>query len=206
MYGSIKYGTNIYGQELSDTDEIELYRPNLLNYLPPVLQEIKEFKVWNDIVGYELALLNWESNDVLKQCFIDTATWGLTLWEEEYGVKTDLSKSYEDRRKFIKAKKRGHGTVTKKLIEETAEAFSCGEVEIIEHPRIYSFTVQFIGVKGIPRNLAGFKDMLDAIKPAHLSYDFKYTYTIWGFLKEKSFTWNNGKSKVWNDLKVYEGE
>lgn len=202
MYGSIKYGTNIYGQESAAEDEIELYRPNLLAYLPPILREAREFKLWNDIVGYELALLSWQMQDLVKQCFIDTATWGLEIWEETYGIETDLSKSFEERREFIKAKKRGQGTVTKKLIKETAEAFSGGEVEIIEHPESYSFTVQFIGVKGIPKNMAAFKDMLDTIKPAHLGYDFKYSYTVWDFLRQNNLAWIN--NKTWNDLKIYE--
>ncbi|MEW9093932.1 MAG: YmfQ family protein [Clostridiaceae bacterium] len=204
MYGSIKYGTTKYGEKASSTEEINLYRPDLLAYLPPILREIREFIVIDDVVGYELGLLNWNIQDLLKQCFIDTSTWGLTLWEKEYGINTDISKSYEERREILKAKKRGHGTVTKKMIKETAEAFSGGEVEIIEHPESYSFTVQFIGIKGIPKNLAGFKDMLDTIKPAHLSYDFKYTYTVWDHLSEKKLTWTNAKTKSWNDLKVYE--
>ncbi|MBU5486459.1 YmfQ family protein [Clostridium sp. MSJ-11] len=204
MYGSTKYGATKYGEESSSTEEINLYRPDLLAYLPPILREIREFIVIDDVVGYELGLLNWNIQDLLKQCFIDTATWGLTLWEKEYGINTDINKSYEERREILKAKKRGHGTVTKKMIKETAEAFSGGEVEIIEHPESYSFTVQFIGIKGIPKNLAGFKDMLDTIKPAHLSYDFKYTYTVWDHLNENKLTWGNAKTKSWNDLKVYE--
>ena len=204
LYGTIKYGTSQYGNNFTVSDEeIELYRPDLLAYLPPILREIKEFKVWNDVVGYELALLKWQMKDVLKQCFIDTATWGLSLWEKEFGTDTDISKSYEERREILKAKKRGHGTVTKKLIKETAEAFSGGECEIVEHPESYSFTVQFIGIKGIPKNLASFKDMLDTIKPAHLAYDFKYTYTVWDFI-EGNLTWDDVKLKTWNDLKVYE--
>jgi len=204
LYGTIKYGTSQYGNNFTVSDEeIELYRPDLLAYLPPILREIKEFKVWNDVVGYELALLKWQMKDVLKQCFIDTATWGLSLWEKEFGIDTDISKSYEERREILKAKKRGHGTITKKLIKETAEAFSGGEVDIIEHPESYSFTVQFIGVKGIPKNLASFKDMLDTIKPAHLGYSFKYTYTVWDFI-EGNLTWNDAKLKTWNDLKIYE--
>lgn len=202
MYGINQYGINQYGQELANEDEINLYRPDLLTYLPPILRDITEFKVWNEVVGHELALLNWHIRDVFKQSFIDTATWGLTLWEEEYGIETDLSKSYEERREILKAKKRGQGTVTKKMIKETAEAFSGGEVDIIEHPESYFFVVQFIGIRGIPRNLGAFKDMLDTIKPAHLAYDFKYTYTVWEFLKEKSLIWDN--TKTWDDLKIYE--
>lgn len=204
MYGNSIYGLAQYGYENADIKNIELYRTNLINYLPPPLQEIKEFKVINSILDDELALLNFTIKDIRDQYYIDTATWGLILWEKRFNVKSDLSKSYEERREIIKAKKRGYGTVTKKLIKDTAEAFSGGEVNIIEHPESYSFTVQFVGIKGIPRNLGAFKDMLDTIKPAHLSYDLKFTYTVWNFIKDKNLTWDNKDNKTWNNLKVYE--
>lgn len=184
MYGFIKYGANKYGQELTVVEEeIELYRPDLLAYLPPVLRKIKEFKVWDDVVGYELALLNWKREDLIKQCFIDTATWGLSLWENEYGIETDLSKSYEERREVLRAKKRGQGTVTKKMIKATAEAFSGGEVDVIEYPDKYYFVVKFIGQKGIPKNLQVFRNMLETIKPAHLGIKFDFILITYGMLK-----------------------
>ncbi|KAJ51102.1 uncharacterized protein YmfQ (DUF2313 family) [Clostridium tetanomorphum] len=205
MYGSIKYGTNQYGNEFAITEEeIELYRPDLLAYLPPALRQVKEFKVWNNAVGYELALLNWQKEDLVKQCFIDTATWGLSLWEEEYALSTDINKSYEERREILKAKKRGTGTITKQFIKEVAQTFSGGEVEIIEHAENNYFIVKFIGVKGIPRNLAAFKDMLNLIKPSHLYYDFQYTCTVWNKIKELNLVWDKIKNKTWDEIRVYE--
>lgn len=204
MYGSNQYGLVQFGSTTKENKDIELYRTNLLSYLPPVLQEIKDFKVINSILDDELALLNFNIEDIRKQYFIDTATWGLILWEKRFAIKSDLSRSYEERREVIKAKRRGYGTVTKKMLKETAEAFSGGEVDVIEYSERYSFIVQFIGVKGIPRNLGAFKDMLDIIKPAHLSYDFKFTFTVWEFLSNKKLTWEDAKSKTWDNLKVYE--
>ena len=187
---------------MRDSQETKLCRPNLLYYLPQVLREVREFKILYNIVEEEIALLRWNIRSILDQCFIDTSTWGLALWEDSYDVKTDINKSYEERREILKAKKRGQGTLTTKMLKETAEAFSGGEVDVIEHPEAYSFTVKFIGIKGIPRNLAAFKDMIDTIKPAHLAYDFKFTYTAWNMLNQNNLLWNN--SKTWDALKVFE--
>lgn len=203
MYGVMEYGAVKYAQEQTVTeDEPNIYKPDLLSYITPVLRDIEEFKVINDIISNELSLLSCNIRDIFKQCFIDTATWGLTFWENQYGILIDLSKSYEERREIIKAKKRGQGTVNGKLLKSTAEAFSGGEVQIINHPESYYFIVEFIGIKGIPRNIASFKDMLDTIKPAHLAYEFQYTYTWWDKLNE--LTWNSAKFRTWNDLKVFE--
>ncbi|GAA0735890.1 YmfQ family protein [Clostridium oceanicum] len=205
MYGSIKYSTNKYASNKNISDEqIKPYTPDLMKYLPKCYRKSKVMANIETTNAKELGRLYYLKKDLLKQFFIDTATWGLTLWEEDYGIKTDLNKSYEDRREVIKAKKRGQGTVTKKMLKEVAEAFSGGECEIIEHPESYSFTVKFIGIKGIPINLAAFIDMLNIIKPAHLAYDFEYTYSIWSFLKGSKLTWSMVNTKMWKELKAYD--
>ena len=113
---------------------------------------------------------------------------GLDWWENKYGIETNNLLSYEEQREIVKAKKCGRGTTIKAMIKTTAERFSGGECKIIEHNGEYYFTVHFIGVKGIPKNMQAFKDMLDLIKPAHLAYDFAYTYNTWGMLKDSGLT------------------
>lgn len=203
MYGDNVYGLFNYGKETTLTeDEINSNKPKLLEYLPHFLRGVLEFEEWDNVSGYEISKLNLDIKDIIAQCFIDTATWGLKLWEEQIGVSTDINKSYEERREIIKARLRGSGTVTKKMIKETAEAFSGGQVDIIEHTESYSFTVRFVGVKGIPKNMAAFIEMINTIKPVHLDYDIKYTYTVWNDIKSKA--WSNLSNKTWNELKVYE--
>ncbi|MBZ9635576.1 YmfQ family protein [Clostridium sp. FP1] len=201
MYGAIKYGANKYAFDTDIIDEqIKPYIPDLIKYLPPYCRASKIMMNVQNANALEIGLLNYNVNDLLNQFFIDTATWGLNLWERDYRISTDLNKSYEERREILKAKKRGSGTATKKMIKNVAQAFSGGEVYIIENSYDYSFIVQFIGIKGIPKNMNGLIDMIETIKPAHLGYSFKYTYTVWNFLSK--LTWQN--NKTWNDLKVYE--
>ena len=118
---------------------------------------------------------------------------------------TDKSISYEERRERILAKKRGNGTTTKAMIKNTAEAFSGGEVEVIENFSDYSFIVKFVGIKGIPKNLTLFKNMIEEIKPAHLNYELAFTYTVWSMVMATDNTWNDFSSKTWVELMTYEG-
>ena len=86
--------------------------------------------------------------------------------------------TYERRREILMAKLRGQGTTTRKMIEDTAAAFSGGEVKVIEdNPVIFLLSVY--RHQGIPRNMQAFVSMLEDIKPAHLSYRFEYRYTTW---------------------------
>ena len=64
--------------------------------------------------------------DFLAQLNVDTATWGLDLWEFEYGIQTDASKSLDARRTALKAKMRGND--------------SC---KVTEYPREYLVGVSY---------------------------------------------------------------
>ncbi|EKQ51387.1 MULTISPECIES: YmfQ family protein [unclassified Clostridium] len=205
MYGINSYGTSTYGINESDNiDDIKLISPDLMKYMPDYYITSKVMNQIENSNSLEIGRLNYRISDVSDQLCIDTATWGLVYWENEYGIETNLTMSYEDRRNVLNAKKRGKGTTTKAMIKNVAESFSGGEVNIIQDNPNYAFVVQFVGVKGIPKNMQLFKDMLENIKPAHLGYTIKYTYTVWNVLKENKLTCNNAKLKTWNDLKVYE--
>jgi uncharacterized protein YmfQ (DUF2313 family) len=117
---------------------------SLMEYLPPFYENIKEFQEITATEDEEISQIRFAMEDLLKQFFIDTATWGVTYWENEYGIKTDLSKSLEQRRSAVKAKRRGVGTVTKSLVKSVANSFDNGEVEVIEKPEIDEIEIKFI--------------------------------------------------------------
>jgi len=196
MYGQSQYGVNAYATEsIINNDEVKKYLVDLNQYVPPYVytkfdQTFQEVQTQYDAESLQIGLINYQIQDLLNQAFIDTATWSLDLWEEEYGITTNKLLSYEDRREIVKAKKRGRGTTTIEMIKNTAEAFSGGEVNVIPHNNEYYFTIHFIGVKGIPRNMAAFKDMLEIIKPAHLNYDFAFTYNTYGDIRDNSWDYN----------------
>jgi len=205
MYGQNQYGTTTYSTDsITNNEEIKKYIVDLNQYVPSYVytkyaQEFNEVQTQYDAQSLQVGLLNYKIENSIKQAFIDTATWGIDLWEEEYGLDTNELLSYEERREIVKAKKRGRGTTTIEMIKNTAESFSSGEVNVIPHNEQYYFTVHFIGIKGIPRNMQAFKDMLDVIKPAHLNYDFAFTYNTYGDIKDNSSTYGTLKNYS-NDL------
>lgn len=203
MYGESLYSTLIFGTEGIDTTSAD--EPiNLIKYLPPCWQDIKEMKGLQKTLSIEVGSLKKNTRELSEQLFISTSTWGLDLWEREFGLQIDYSKPYESRREIILAKLRGAGTTTKGMIKSVAMAFSGGEVEINEYPEEYRFVIQFIGVKGIPPNMAGLIRAIEDIKPAHLVYSFKYTYTTWNMVT--GLTWAGSINKTWSELRTFEGE
>lgn len=138
--------------------------------------------------------------DLINQCFVDTATWGLAYWEGLLGIVTDENKTYERRREIIKSSLIGHGTVTIQLIKDTASAYSNGEVEVTENIEPFTFQVKFVGTKGIPPGLDELKKRLNLIKPAHLLVKYVIVYNTWG--EVKTLTWANAQTGTWENLRV----
>ena len=172
---------------------------DLMSYLPFYWKDIKEMIELQEVLGVEVKDLQAKLKDLFSQCFIETATWGLDIWERELDLKTDLSLSYEHRREMIKAKLRGSSTTTKEMIASVAKAFSNGEVEVIEHNEKYFFDIKFIGTRGIPANMTGLKSILEEIKPAHLGINYVFTFATWGEVKKK--TWGDLKKITWDEVR-----
>lgn len=82
--------------------------------------------------------------DFLAQLNVDTATWGLDLWEFEYGIQTDASKSLDARRTALKAKMRGAATTTAAQIQRIVNAYTGNDsCEVTEYPRKYLVGVSY---------------------------------------------------------------
>ncbi|KJR48389.1 phage-like element pbsx protein XkdT [Desulfosporosinus sp. I2] len=203
MYSDSYYGVLMYTQDIDppNDEQIQLLTPDLMGYLPNYLKNVRIMNELQATQAREIGLFNARRTDLLNQCFIDTATWALELWESEHGIVTDLSKTLETRREIVKAKRRGNGTVTKQMLKNTALAYTNAEVQVLEDPENNTFVLKFIGVLGIPANMAGLIETINEIKPAHLAYSFEYAYSWWN--RVSGLQWGECSSQTWNDLKVY---
>lgn len=182
MYGKNLYGEVMYAQERKETTETDKCTVDLVKYLPDVYLLEDSFMQnavdLQESLEYEICDFKERLEDVRNQFFLETATWGLSIYEEIYNLEiSPPGMDYEQRRQIIKAKKRGRGTTTKQMIKDTAEAFSGGEVAIEEYSNEFRLVIKFVGTLGIPANMKAFTKMLDDILPCHLEFEYKYTYT-----------------------------
>lgn len=157
---------------------------NLKSYVPEFISQNAHFQAIYDTQGTEMDSLYTAIEDILNQCFVDTATWGLEFWEKFLRIPVDGSKPYEHRRSVVRSKMRGVGTITVSLIQSVAESYANGEVDVIESPGAYSFTVKFIGEKGIPPNLSDLQAAISEIKPAHLAVNYEFTYNTYDYVAQ----------------------
>jgi hypothetical protein len=87
-------------------------------------------------------------------------------------------------------------------MKNVSESFTNGEVDIIENNPAYSFTVKFVGSKGIPPNIDDLKAAIEEIKPAHLAVQYEFSYTLWS--EVKNITWGTVKTGTWGQLRIRE--
>ncbi|WCK55439.1 DUF2313 domain-containing protein [Aneurinibacillus sp. Ricciae_BoGa-3] len=147
----------------------------------------------------------FENNETMieqafDEIFARTSSALLERWEITVGLNTATGQPDANRQARILGKTRGSGTTTPALIQSVAEAYSNGEVQVIEYPAEYRFVVKFTGTRGVPPNLDDLKKALQEIKQAHLVMEFAFTYTVWSELK--ATTWGNLKNYTWDDVKT----
>lgn len=148
----------------------------LIDMLPSYFKNSPEAMEIQNALNKQVERLFSTRDDLFNQLNVETATWGLSIWEKALGLPTDILKSYDFRRSRIDSKLRSQGVTTKEMIKNVAESFSNGEVEVIEHPAEYTFDVKFTGTLGIPPNMDDLTSAIEEIKPAHLLYRYIIMY------------------------------
>lgn len=147
----------------------------ILELLPPYERDSEFTRDLLNAQQIEVDRLGRDIEDLEKQLNIDTATWGLVIYERDLGIETDLTKSLEERRSVIKSKWRGTGKVDRTLIKLVVDAFTNGGVDVSFDGRII---VTFNDVKGIPPNLEDAQVAVENICPAHLAVIYQFAYML----------------------------
>lgn len=148
----------------------------LKDYVPFFISKIKDIEQIYKVQDKELNKINLDMKDLIAQCFVSTATWGLDYWEEFLNINSTKFKSIQERRSNILAKIRRQGTTTVKVIKEIANAYA-DIVDVIEDNPNCSFYINLESYKGYPFNLDSLYKNIEEIKPAHLECRYKLTST-----------------------------
>lgn len=150
----------------------------------------------------EMELFHENLNDVFAQYFIETATWGLKIWENMLLIATDESKTYEERRGVIRSVLRRFGTSTQAMIKNVAESYVNGAVEITEYNGEYRLNIKFIGERGRPTNLDDVKTAIRAVTPSHIALTYELTFFSFAEMEQNNYTWNILSAKTWEQFET----
>jgi hypothetical protein len=148
----------------------------MLGYLPEHIANSKVIQIVMGAYGPEFDTVYYDIADIKAQFNIDTATWGLDIYEKELKIAPNHSKSYEDRRAVVKSRWRGSGKVDSTLIKIVVDAFTNGQVEVGFIDGV--ITIKFNGSFGIPPTMQDVYNAVEEIKPAHLAVAYYYKYLL----------------------------
>ena len=199
----------------------------MYDYLPNYYEDIREARAIVDRSSVSIDQLNADIRDVLAQFYVDTATWGLAIWERIVGlpsaatfsvwdtmtqrsiifdmlekktwdlIERSYAASLDERRSAVKSRLRGTGTVTKDLLISVCAAYTGGTVEIVEVPSEFRVQIVFTDITGVPSNMTTLQDVIREIMPAHLLIEYVYRYLRWNELDGYVWTWDTLDAKVY---------
>lgn len=130
------------------------------------------------------------AKDIAENCYIDTATWGLEIFERQAGIVTDPSKPIEDRRAVLRTRYGGFGVGTIPFLKQIAKKFENGDIEIENDHAGYTANVEFVSTNGVPPNIQDIQRALEDAMPAHYRVIFRFRYLTWDALDAQKYTWN----------------
>lgn len=133
------------------------------------------------VIGTVLDMMDEWIGTLEKQVVPQTATWSLPYWEEQYGIQTNESWSYERRRQNIVNKCRTRSPVNPERMSQIIAVAAGADARIEEHTGKNHFTV-YISANADLVDEEFVKKEIDKAKPAHLIYDIVYEHYVTGNL------------------------
>lgn len=132
-------------------------------------------KIFN-AAGLSMDNIDSAIEDMKKQYWFDTMTWGIPIVENMLSLKTDSTAPIEDRRSQLEARWKSNGKTDINLLQAVANSWKNGDVTV-------SFVggkikVAFSGEYGIPDDIIGLQKALDDVKPAHLAIIYAFRYFL----------------------------
>lgn len=130
------------------------------------------FQAFGLFMSQETEFVNDDSeqyaDSFISQMFPQTVTWGISLWEEEYGITPDSSKSLQQRREYLMGVMYSANRMTPYTIKQLIYGITGLECNVIED--IAPFTIKIV-IYGYYSNYAEITNELNKRLPAHINYD-----------------------------------
>lgn len=150
----------------------------MLNMVAPIYNNSKVTLYLFQAMGITLEqIVKFMSFDIennedgyISQIFLQTATWGLKYWEDEYGITPDPSWNYEQRRQNLLATLRYTAPITPQKIADRISSLLGVPVTVDEMPEQNAFEVVMHEL--VLDHSEAYK-VIDKIAPAHLTYGIR---------------------------------
>lgn len=124
----------------------------------------------------------------------------LAIEERLCGITPPVTATADDRKAAVAARWRSGGKVGVDELQEICNRWSNGDVEV----RYVDNTLQieFVGIYGVPADMATLQDAIAAIVPAHIPLEYIIKYKLWRDFADK--TWADLADMTWAEAQEQE--
>ena len=141
----------------------------MIGYISPIYEQSKVMQAIFEAIGSEFDGIYELSEDILKQLFPQTATWGLIYWEDAVNIISN-NEDIERRRGKVIAKLQSRYVVNPKKMANIIKNYTGIDTIIVENADPYTFIIEISTQNNII--LSEFSKIVNKIKPSHLGYSF----------------------------------
>lgn len=139
----------------------------------PIYEQCEIMKAIFEAIGNEADMSQELLNDILKQLFPQTATWGLIFWEQRLKLTINLNEDIRIRRAKVLSKLQStHKIINPKQMALILSNYTKANIDIIEDVAPYTFEIDLISREGFPDDLKEMYKEVKRIKPSHLAVKY----------------------------------
>lgn len=142
----------------------------MIKYVERYYRESDYYLAQNNAKGEELDFLHAIINDLTKQFFPQTATWGLRFFEELFDLQSQPGKSLEKRRSNVMKECMNDLQVTPLSMENLVKTILGNKIEIIRNVEPYTFKIKLDNLSNVSEILK----LIEDYKEAHMRCKFDY--------------------------------
>jgi hypothetical protein len=147
-----------------------------LGYIPPVLQDIREFQEIAKAVNPEIVMLKQAINKVMNEQFVLGAVDTLTWREQEFGITASNDETVTFRRERLVERKSRKPPITLRTLRDRLNAYiGTTQAEIQLVPGEYAFSISIPAVDGY--KFRDIQQVVETLKPANMEY-IQYPFSV----------------------------
>ena len=133
----------------------------MIKNISPIYANSKIEQAIYEAIGLEFDNADYLAEEILKQIFPQTATWGLVFWENRLNISINSNEDIEKRRQKIITKMQTKWPLTPERMASILKNYTNAEVKIIEGIDDFTFQVLLKTYSGIGEVL---KEIINKIK------------------------------------------
>ena len=140
----------------------------MMSRVSPIYDQSYVAKWLYQVMGLEWDQVREVMDSMWEQPFLEQATWGLRYWEQAYGLDTDETKSYEERRRLVSAKRSLKKPMNPARLKMILSNLTGGIAVVTENIAPYTFSVE-LDSQGNPIDYDAVVQLIRKLKPSHQS-------------------------------------